>query len=90
MALSSESMGSARVTVANCPDGAAPTLLRGESGVRSSGHVSSHPVSRRRSTSYSASETPGSSSTVVAVVVVFDLAPEGVDLCFCGASYRPY
>ena len=62
-ALSSESMGARCSTGANRSAGALPTRCVGESGVISSGNSSSSACSSRISSSYSASETSGSSST---------------------------
>ena len=62
-ALSSESMGTRCRAGANSSDGRAPTRWVGLSGVMNSGNSSSRLRSSRVSSSYSASETSGSSRT---------------------------
>ena len=62
-ALASESMGCRCCTGANPPDGAAPTRWVGESAVTSDGSSASSCCSSRISSSYSASDMLGSSST---------------------------
>ena len=61
--LSSESMGTAWVTVAKPPVGAPPTRWVGESGVTRAGYSRSRSASSARSRSYSRSAISGAAST---------------------------